>query len=247
MGAKMMTGQHVLDTVDEIYGIHIFTDIPAGKISVEEGPRMASTGMFKIRIKGQAGHAAKPHQCVDATVAAAAAVMNMQTVISRNMDPVESGVVTVGKLWSGTQYNIISGEALLEGTMRTFSAENEQMIRASIERIVSSTVQAFGATAEFEFKMSTHPVVYNSPALVKRMTPAAGALFGEDAMIHVPPMMLGEDFSVYQAKVPGIFAFVGAGNAEKGCIYPNHHDCFDIDEQALLDSVMLHVMFALNA
>lgn len=247
MGANLMMDSHIIDDVSEIYGIHIFTDIPAGKISVEAGPRMASTDMFKAVIKGKAGHAAKPHQCVDATVAAAASVMNLQSIISRELDPVDSGVVTVGKLLSGTQYNIISGEAVIEGTARTFDLEISKHIQTSIERIVSMTAAAYGATAEFDFKPSRHPVVYNDFELVKKMSEKAVRIFGEDAMIHVPPMMLGEDFSIYQAKVPGIFAFVGAGNAEKGCIYPNHHDCFDIDEQALLDCVMLYVMFGINA
>ena len=247
LGAKQMVDAHVLDDVDEIYGIHIFADVPAGRISVESGPRMASTDMFKAKIIGSAGHAAKPHQCIDATVAASAAVVNLQTIISREMDPIDSGVVTVGKLYSGTQYNIISGEALIEGTVRTFSMENANYIKKSIERIVSMTAQAYRAGAAFEFSDSKHPVVLNDKDLVAKMSSKAEQLFGSEAMYHVPPMMLGEDFSIYQTIVPGIFAFVGGGNPEKGCIYPNHHDCFDIDEDALLDCVMLYVMFAVNA
>lgn len=246
LGAKMMTENHGLDGVDEIYGIHIFTDIPAGKVSIEAGPRMASTDIFKVTIKGKAGHAAKPQQCVDATVAAAASVMNLQTIVSRELDPVNSAVVTVGKLHSGTQYNIISGEAVLEGTVRSFDLETSKHIQESIERIVSMTASAYGAKADFLFKPSRHPVVYNDRMLTERMYEAAEKLFGKDAMIHVPPMMLGEDFSIYQSKIPGVFAFVGAGNPQKGCIYPNHHDCFNMDEQALLDCVILYTMFGLN-
>lgn len=247
LGAKLMIENHVLDGVDAIYGVHIFTDIPSGKVSVEAGPRMASTDMFKAVITGRAGHAAKPHQCVDATVAAAAAILNLQSIISREMDPVDSGVVTVGQLHSGTQYNIISGEAVFEGTVRSFAKETSQHIQNSIERIVSMTAAAYGAAASFEFKPSRHPVVYNDETLVKVMAQRAEDVLGAEAMNHVPPMMLGEDFSSYQAMVPGIFAFVGAGNAQKGCVYPNHHDCFDIDEDALLDCVILYVLFAMSS
>lgn len=245
-GANIMLENHVLDGVSEIYGIHVFTDIPAGDISIEAGPRMAATDMFKVHITGKAGHAAKPHQCVDATVAAAASIMNLQTIVSREIDPVEGAVVTVGKLSSGTQYNIISGYAEFEGTVRTFAKETSEHIQESIERIVDSTVKAYRGEAAFDFKPSRHPVVINDEKLSEKAHEKAAQLFGRERLVHIAPLMLGEDFSIYQTMVPGVFAFVGGGNPEIGCGYPNHHDCFNIDESVLKDCVMLYTMFALK-
>lgn len=241
-GGRLFCEHGALDGVSEVYGIHIFTDIPVGNISIEAGPRMASTSSFKVRLTGRAGHGAKPQQCVDATVAAAACIMNMQTIISRETDPVDSAVVTVGHLQSGSQYNIISGEAFFEGTVRAFSEERAEKIEVSLKRIVNMTAAAYGAAAEVEFLRSQHPVVVNDGKLTERLSYAAEKLFGKERLCHVPPMMLGEDFSFYQQKVPGVFMFAGGGNSEIGCGYPNHHDCFNIDERVLTDSVMLHLM-----
>lgn len=246
-GGKYFCEHGALDGVDEVYGIHIFTDIPIGNISIEAGPRMASTSRFEVKITGRAGHGAKPQQCIDATVAAAACVMNLQSIISREIDPIDSAVVTVGHLTSGSQYNIISGEAFFEGTVRAFSEETAEKIEASLRRIVDMTAKTYGASAEVEFGKSLHPVVVNDEGLTKRLCAAAEDLFGKERLCHVPPMMLGEDFSFYQARVPGVFMFAGGGNPEIGCGYPNHHDCFNIDERVLTDSVMLHLMAVCEA
>ena len=241
-GGRFFCENGALDGVDEVYGIHIFTDVAVGNISIEAGPRMASTSSFKVKITGRAGHGAKPQQCVDATVAACACIMNLQTIISRETDPVDSAVVTVGSLKSGSQYNIISGEAVFEGTVRAFSEERAEHIEASLKRIVNMTAEAYGAKADVVFLRSQHPGVINDAALTERLTEKAKVLFGKDRLCHVPPMMLGEDFSFYQQTVPGVFMFAGGGNPEIGCGYPNHHDCFNIDERVLTDSVMLHLM-----
>lgn len=246
-GGKYFCEHGALDGVDEVYGIHIFTDIPIGNISIEAGPRMASTSRFEVKITGRAGHGAKPQQCIDATVAAAACVMNLQSIISREIDPIDSAVVTVGHLTSGSQYNIISGEAFFEGTVRAFSEETAEKIEASLRRIVDMTAKTYGASAEVEFGKSLHPVVVNDEGLTKRLCAAAEDLFGKARLCHVPPMMLGEDFSFYQARVPGVFMFAGGGNPDIGCGYPNHHDCFNIDERVLTDSVMLHLMAVCEA
>lgn len=241
-GGRFFCEHGAMDGVSEVYGIHIFTDIPAGQISIEAGPRMASTSSFKVRLTGRAGHGAKPQQCVDATVAAAACIMNLQTIISRETDPVDSAVVTVGRLVSGSQYNIISGEAFFEGTVRAFSEERAKKIEESLKRIVHMTAAAYGAEASVEFLRAQHPVVVNDEALTKRLCGAAQKLFGSKRLCHVPPMMLGEDFSFYQQEAAGVFMFAGGGNEAIGCGYPNHHDCFNIDERVLTDSVMLHLM-----
>jgi len=245
-GAKLIVESGNIDDVSAIFGLHVFGDIPCGKVSIEAGPRMAASDIFKIKITGKSGHAGKPQQCVDATVVGASLVMNLQSIISREMDPVASAVVTIGHFTSGTQHNIISGEAYIEGTARTFSQQTGKLIEKSVKRIAQGTAASYGATADVEYQRSLHPVVVNDEALTKVAKAAARKLFQEADIINVPKMMLGEDFSVYQQRIPGVMAFVGAGNEALGRAYPNHHDCFNIDEHAVINSTKLYVAFAME-
>jgi len=245
-GAKLIVESGNIDDVTAIFGLHVFGDIPCGKVSIEAGPRMASSDIFLIKITGKSGHAGKPQQCVDATVAGAALVLNLQSVISREIDPVDSAVVTVGHFTSGTQHNIISGEAYLEGTARTFSNEAGKQIEQSVKRIAQGTAATYGATAHVEYQRSLHPVVMNDEPLTKVAKAAARKIFQEEDIINVPKMLLGEDFSVYQQRIPGVLAFVGAGNEALGRAYQNHHECFNIDEHAVINSTQLYVAFAVE-
>lgn len=246
LGAKMIVDSGHLDGVSGIFGLHIFGDLPVGKISVEPGTRMAASDRFRIHINGRSGHAGKPHQAVDATVAGAAMVMNLQTIVSREFDPIESAVVTIGHFESGAQHNVISGEALIEGTARTFSNEASKHIEHSIRRIALSTATSYNAVAHVEYHRSLHPEVNNEPMITEIAYRAAKKIFQAESIVSVPKMMLGEDFSIYQQKIPGVFAFVGGGNEALGRAYPNHHECFNIDEKACLNAAMLHVAFAME-
>ncbi len=245
-GAKLMCESGNLDDVVAIFGLHVFTDIPCGKINIEAGPRMAASDYFTINMTGKPGHAGKPQQCVDATLAGAALVMNLQSIISREIDPVDTAVVTIGKFTSGSAHNIISGEARLEGTARHFSYEAQHHIEQSIKRIALSTATCYGASCHVNYKRSLHPEVNNDPVLTDLCMIGASKLFEAEDIIPVPKMMLGEDFSTYQQQVPGVFAFVGAGNKALGRAYPNHHEHFNIDERAVINSVMLYVAFAME-
>lgn len=238
-GARLIVDEGHLDHVEEIFGLHIFGDIPCGQISIESGPRMAASDIFNIRITGRSGHAGKPQQCVDATIAGAAVVLNLQSIISREMDPIESAVVTIGHFISGSQHNIISGESFIQGTVRTFSIEHAKYIEKAVNRIATSTAISYNCTCEVEYKRSAHPVVVNDEHVVRTAYEAAKKLFDEKMIVHIPKMMLGEDFSVYQKRVPGAFAFVGGGNEELGRAYPNHHERFNIDEKAVINATKL--------
>ena len=243
LGARMICDSGQIDDVEEIYGLHVFGDIPCGKISIQSGPRMAASDIFKISINGRSGHAGKPHQCVDATVVGAATVMNLQSIVSRELDPLHPAVVTIGKLESGTAHNIISGEAYIEGTARTFSHEDGSHIERSVKRIVSNTAETYNTTAVINYQRSLHPVVINDEVLTERALEAAKKVFDKDSIVEIPKMFLGEDFSIYQQQIPGVFAFVGAGNESMGIAYPNHHNCFNIDEKAVLNATMLYLAF----
>lgn len=248
LGAKKVMEQGVLDDVAMIFGLHLFSDMTTGVISVEEGPRMAQTDRFFIDFYGKGGHAGKPHQCVDATVMAADFVMSVQTIVSREVDPAQGAVVTIGSLHSGTQYNVISGKATVEGTCRSFSENVASHLKEAIEKRAGAIAEYYGGSVEVQYDYGSHPPVYNDEMFSKMIQSESQKLLEDRTFSHIPSMMLGEDFSWYQTKVPGVFAFVGCGNPQKE-VYPNHHPHFDIDEEALSDAVALHiaaVMAAMN-
>ena len=241
-GAKLVLESGLLEEVKEIFGLHIFSGIEAGKISLEAGPRMAATDWFSIDIKGKSGHAGKPHLCTDASVIAAATVMNLQTIVSRNTDPLDSAVVTVGKMISGTARNVISGSARIEGTVRTFSEETERMVKERVIEIAAGTAGQLGGEAAVDYPPSSHPPLINGESTVERAMRGAEKIFSEKDFVHVPPMMLGEDYSNYLKKIPGAFAFVGGGKDQ----FPNHHGRFDMDEKALISGVKLMLAYVME-
>lgn len=239
LGAAHIIEQGILSDVDVIFGLHLFSDMKTGDVSVEGGPRMAQTDRFSVVFEGKGGHAGKPHQCVDATVMAADFVMSVQSIVAREIDPADSAVVTIGSLHSGSQYNVISGKAEAEGTCRSFREEIALHLKEAVEARAEHIAAFYGGKADITYHYGAHPPVNNDDRLTACIASEAEQILGRK-FCHVPPMMLGEDFSWYQTKVPGVFAFVGCGNPEKEC-YPNHHSCFDIDERALLDAVLLHL------
>lgn len=245
-GALHIMKQGVLDDVDEIFGLHLFSDIPTGKISIEEGPRMAQTDRFKISLMGSGGHAAKPHLSRDATVMAAELVMSLQTIISREIDPTEGAVVTVGSLHSGSQYNVISDLAILEGTCRCYREETAGHLQEAIRKRAEAVAAVHGGKARVDYEQGCHPPVINDGPLSRRIHRAAGLLVGEKKLIHAAPLMLGEDFSWYQTQRPGVFAFVGCQSPGSLCC-PNHHPAFRVDEEALSDAALLHLAAVLAA
>lgn len=240
-GAADILGTGILDQADRIFGLHIFSGIEKGKISLEPGPRMASTNWFSIRIAGRSGHAGKPHECADAGIAAAALVMNLQTIISRSVNPLDDAVLTIGRLEAGTARNVIAGEAILEGTVRTFSKEVQDEIHKRMEEMVEATALMYQVEASLDFQQASHPALVNNHTAVMEATRKAKEVFKEKDFIHVPPMMLGEDFANYLEELTGCFAFIGGG--EK---YPNHHSCFDFDEDVLVQGVKLMLTFGLS-
>lgn len=239
LGAAHILAQGVLSDVDVIFGLHLFSDMKTGDVSIEAGPRMAQTDRFSITFEGKGGHAGKPHQCVDATVMAADFVMSVQSIVSREVDPADSAVVTIGSLHSGSQYNVIAGTAQAEGTCRSFREETALRLKEAVEARAEHIAAYYGGKADITYHYGSHPPLVNDTSLTACIAPEAER-FLERKLCHVPPLMLGEDFSWYQTKVPGVFAFVGCGDPEKEC-FPNHHPCFAIDERALADAVLLHL------
>lgn len=244
-GAAKMIEEGVLDGVDEIFGLHLFSHIPFGQVDISAGPRMAISDWFDIEITGKGGHAGKPQECIDATVAAASLVMNLQTITSRRLNPVKSAVVTIGKLESGTAANVISGEAHLSGTVRTYSIEDSTLVKECMEEMLHGTEFIYGVKTSMNYRQGSHPAVVNDTSICARMYDVLVDILGQEAIVESDKLMLGEDFSCYQAMIPGVFAFVGVGNDEETS-YPNHHPGFAMPEEAPLVGAVLHLAFVLS-
>lgn len=244
-GAKAMIADGVLENVDGVFGIHLWTDLECGKVSVEEGPRMAAADIFKINVKGKGGHGSLPHQGVDAVVASAAIIMNLQSIVSRETSPLDSVVVSVGALHSGTRFNVIASEAVLDGTARYFNPELSEEMPKMIERVAKSTAEAYRAEATLEYTYGM-PASINNKECSKLAEQTVLKLFGEKGLSLMTKLTGGEDMSEYMNRVPGVLAFVGAGNPEKGAGYPHHHGMFNIDEDSLEIGTSVYVQYALD-
>jgi amidohydrolase len=232
--------------VDAILACHLWPDLPSGKVSLVPGPRMAAADKFFITVKGKAGHGSMPHQGVDAILAAAAITMNLQSVVSREIAPLEPAVVTIGRFTGGTTWNIICDEVELEGTTRCFNREIHKNYPAVVERIINSTAAAYRAeVAGFRYIRISPPTI-NDPLVAKVGAEALRKLYGEDILGEMEKVMGGEDFAFFQELVPGAMAFIGTGNREKGTDVPLHTDKFNIDEDVLPVGAALHAQFALD-
>ncbi|MDU1911895.1 amidohydrolase [Fusobacterium sp.] len=244
-GAAAMVAEGALEGVDGVMGIHISSDMPTGTINADPGPRMASADSFKVTITGKGGHGARPEQCIDAVVVGAATVMNLQSIVSRELSPFDPVVVTTGSIKSGTRFNVIAPTAVLEGTVRYYKTEYKQIIADAIERIAKSTAEAYRATAEMEYSSLVKPTI-NDDACAELAQESAAKIVGKENVIHTPAGTGGEDFSEFSSIVPGVMTRLGAGNTEKGTTYPHHHGKFDVDEDAFVYGVAFYAQYAID-
>ena len=222
-----------LDGVDEIYGIHVWNYQPVGEVGITDGPVLAAADMFEINIKGIGGHGAAPQGTVDAVVVASHLVQALQTIVSRNTNPLESTVVTIGTINGGHNFNIIADEVTLSGTARAYTEENRNLIKTRMAEIIDGVAKTFGAEISFDYEDGYPPTInHTDPA--NKVLKAAERVVGEKA--GMPYLSMGgEDFSYYLQKIPGCFFFVGsAPNDQKLFETPHHCSHFTMDERALL-------------
>lgn len=246
-GAIPMIEEGVLENpkVDMAFGIHLWNALPVGTVGLRAGPLLAAADEFKIILKGKGGHGAYPHVCRDPIVVASELVLAFQTVVSRSVDPLESAVVTVGKLQSGTAFNIIPEIAILEGTVRTLNEQTRNMVKKRMERIIRGVCEAHEVDFELDYKDGT-AVLINDAELTKIVRKVAEEVVGKENVVEVPPSMGGEDMSFFLQKVSGVFYLVGSANPAKGLDKPHHSPYFDIDEDALLIGTQMHVSLAMK-
>lgn len=244
-GAEEMVRAGVLDNVDMVLGAHLWLQLPIGTVALRTGPLMAGNDTFRIGIRGAGGHAAIPQQTVDSIAVAAQVVTNLQHVVSRNVDPIASAVVTVTRIAGGTTTNVIPGLVELDGTVRTLDPVLREKMPELMERIVAGVTAAHGARYSWEYERGYRPVV-NDPRATALLRRAVVRALGDEVLIEATPTMGAEDFSAYQQRVPGAFFFIGARNEERGIVHPHHHERFDIDERALDHGTKIFVAAAME-
>lgn len=215
---------------DAIFGLHVNPELPVGSIGLREGPLMAAIDTIRISMKGKGGHGAMPHKCIDAVVAASALVMNLQTAVSREVDPIQPTVISIGTFHGGQAENTIASQADLTGTVRTLDPKMRQSLPDIVERICQNTAASFGAKVSLDYQQLT-PLLVNSPEMVDKVAEASTACLGAKSLVEAPISMVGDDFAFYLKEVPGAYFYLGARNVNE--VHALHSSCFDIDESAL--------------
>lgn len=242
-GAKPMIEAGVLShpTVDAIIGLHLWNNLPLGTVGVRTGAMMAAVELFDCVIQGKGGHGAIPHQTVDSIVVGAQVVNALQTIVSRNVDPLKSAVVTVGKFHAGDALNVIADSARISGTVRYFDPALSNFFAERLEQVIAGICQSYGATYTLDYTR-LYPPVINDGAIADLVRSVAEDVV-ETPTDVVPECqtMGGEDMSFFLQEVPGCYFFLGAANEAKRLTYPHHHPCFDFDETALGMGVELFV------
>jgi len=242
-GAKFMIEDGALDNVDEIYGLHVWNYQKSGTVGVQSGPVMAAADIFTIKIKGIGGHGATPQGTIDCVVVASHLIQALQTIVSRNTNPLESTVVTIGQINGGYNFNIIADEIILKGTTRAYTLENKKLIKEKMKTIISGIEKTFGAKIKLQYK-DGYPPVINDVKTTDILEKAARSVVGEN-VIKPYLSMGGEDFSFFAEKVPGCFFFLGTAPKNSAPMsIPQHCSHFDIDESAMLIGSSIFIQVA---
>ena len=241
-GGRVMVDEGVADEVSSIFALHLWPGLEFGAAATKAGPIMAASDAFEIEIKGSGGHGAMPHLTTDAVAIAAQVVTALQTVVSREVDPVEPAVLTVGEIGAGSAFNIIPETARLGGTVRTLSAELRERMPERIEELARGVAQGMRGDAELEYSFS-YPVTLNDANAAKLALGVAGELFGEERSMELAnPSMGAEDFAFFLEKVPGAFIWLGVGDVSN-----LHTSRFSFDEEILPQGAALFVALALES
>jgi amidohydrolase len=226
-GAERLIEAGILENphLDALFGLHVLPDLPAGQVALKPGAIMANVAWIYVHVRGKAAHGAFPHQGTDAIVAAAEAIGQFQTLISRRKDPGEKAVLTIGKIYGGVRSNVIAEAVDMEGTVRTFSDELESRIRAGMENILKGLEIAHGVQCSLEFE-KVNPSVVNDAALTEMVLPVFRGILGDGNVLQAEPLTIGEDFALYSRRLPSLFFFLGCGDS--GAL---HSPTLTIDER----------------
>ena len=242
-GGKVMVDEGVVEDVSSIFALHLWPGLPFGKVATKAGPIMAAADAFEMEIRGSGGHGAMPHLAADAVVIAAQVVTALQTVVSREVDPVEPAVLTVGEIGAGTAFNIIPEKARLGGTVRTLNSDLRERMPGRMETVARGVAKGMRGDANLDYDFS-YPVTVNDEGATGYALGVAEDLFGAQSVRELPnPSMTAEDFAFYLEKVPGAFIWLGVGEDVSGLHTPQ----FAFDEEVLPRGSALLAALALEA
>lgn len=220
------------------FGLHLWSRLPLNHVVVQSGPIWAAADSFDLIVHGKGGHGAMPHETVDAIFIASEIVVALQSIVARNLNPVDTGVISVGTFESGTASNVIANEAKLTGTVRSFTDDVRKLLFRRIEEVANGICQAHGATCSFTARWGC-PATINAEAGAVLMQQVAEQVVGPEQVIQIPPMMVGEDMSEFLNRAPGCFILVGAADPKGPELSPHHNPTFDFDERMLPTGVAL--------
>ena len=244
-GAKFMIDDGALEGVEEIYGLHVWNYQESGTIGLKSGPVMAAADKFEIIINGIGGHGAAPQGTVDCVVVSSYLIQSLQTIVSRNTNPIDSTAITIGQINGGYNFNIIADKVILKGTARSYTEENRLMIKKRLQEIINGTESMFNAKIELIYE-DGYPPVINNIATTKKLSRIANKIVG-NKLISPYLSMGGEDFSYFAQKVPGCFFFLGTMPEGKDKMSTPHHcSHFDIDEDSMVIGTSVFVELALQ-
>ncbi len=246
-GAKAMLDDRFFERfgVERAYGLHLASAFPTGTVGLRSGPFYASSDSIEITIEGKGGHGAAPHLSVDPIYVAGLFIVAIQQVVSRQVDPIEPAVVTIGAIHAGTTHNVIPSRATLLGTVRAFDADVRAKMAERIERVLRGVCESAGATYTFDY-LWRYPVTSNDAEQSAYVRALAEDLIGSERVIEAPRLMGAEDFSYFAERVPATFFTVGS-NGGPDSAWPHHHARFDLDERALATGVAMMTALALDA
>lgn len=235
-GALAMIEAGVLKGVDAILGIHVMSTMKTGTIHYRSGNTQTGRSYFKLVIQGKGGHGSSPHLANDAIVAASSFVMNMQTIVSRRINPFDTASITIGNFDGKGTFNVIKDSVTLEGDVRTMSPETREIVANGLRNFSDGLETSFRVKTKFEYT-NDYPVLYNDPDVTEQVRQALfhASIPEVKAIEETPPQPPSEDFAYYLEKVPGCFFYVGA-MPESGEVYPHHHPKFNINEKSLIIS-----------
>lgn len=247
-GGKRMREAGVLQNpdVDRIFGLHVWPQLPTGAVGSRAGTFLAAAGEVDITIEGKGGHAAMPHHCIDPVVTAAKVITELQTIISRSLDPLDSGVISITTIHGGEAYNVIPKTVRLAGTIRALTMDRFHWLQDRVTSLATQVAAANDCTATVTFPGEDYPPTVNDADVWNTVQDLAGDMLGRDAVHEIPPVMGGEDFAFYTERVSGCFVGLGVRNEESACTYNVHHPLFKADEEALPIGSALHASFAVQ-
>jgi len=243
-GAQEMVATGLFDDLDFIYGQHLFTPVPVGKIGITNGPVTSNSDGFEIIIQGSGGHASQPELTVDPVNIGVQIISQFQTIVSRITSPLDSVVISTTNFHAGSAKNIIPDTAELSGSVRTINDDTRLLVREKMEQAVANVCEMYGATYDFNFQFG-YAAVVNDDGMTDKVRKIATEKFG-DKVFDFPLVMGGEDFSSFSRLVPSTYAMVGVRNPGKDMEYPHHHPKFGMDEDGFIDGVKMMVYVALE-